>query len=652
MGTSWANDKNVHDKNTYQSSNDYPFLAAKQSCKVSTVAGVPVKYGKCVPAKYSVKVPESTVPLNNRFQCLQNLCDSQDDIVHEGIHVCTGVYGKGGHSVPNNNFRVPTCEQQHLVECKPSPSCSHDVLQPMLAVRANYSLQGNKNKTGFLAGDSINMEEQKNGSSQTLHNDVAQIKTFDAKNNHQLYDGNLNASDLHIKSQLTSFQIGTLAGNKNGNGLSDGLQVQVRSLSPKHHTHEVNITAGACAQVTTDNLDTLFDQNYDPNILPTVEGDVTVPQSQKILVNSINNEPHTFGFCPLTPLDLYTGKSVTWEVCPTDLEAHAIITATGKPNYMAARIQVASQLKIDNWRLHLSDYWDVQLPDLLQYGYPLDVDRGIGFESTETNHTSALQNVQHVHSYIQEELDFQAMLGPFQAKPISLHVSPLMVRDKQDSMKKRTIMDLSWPKGASVNAAVQKDIYLGTQYMLTYPSIDSITNSLVKLGPAALIYKVDISRAFRQIKIDPRDIDLLGLKFQNQYFIDRSVPFGYRNGSQIFQRCTDAIRFTMQQHGFPHLFNYIDDLIYTGLPSNINDSFQFLLKLLQELGLDISQKKLVPPSTSVVCLGIHINTVDRTLSIPDNKLAEIVNICKSWVSKTYCSKKQLQSLLGSLLYVS
>ena len=106
----------------------------------------------------------------------------------------------------------------------------------------------------------------------------------------------------------------------------------------------------------------------------------------------------------------------------------------------------------------------------------------------------------------------------------------------------------------------------------------------MKLGPAALIYKIDISRAFRQIKIDRRDIDLLGMKFKNQYFIDISVPFGYRNDSQIFQRCSDAIRFTMQQHGFPHLFNYIDDLIYTGLPSNIHNSFQFLLKLLQELG--------------------------------------------------------------------
>ena len=145
----------------------------------------------------------------------------------------------------------------------------------------------------------------------------------------------------------------------------------------------------------------------------------------------------------------------------------------------------------------------------------------------------------------------------------------------------------------------------------------------MNLGPAALIYKIDISRAFRQIKLDPRDIDLLGIKFKDQYCIDRSVPFVYRNGNQIVQRCSDAIRYTMQQHDFPHLFNYIDDLIYTGLPSNIHNSFKFLLQLLQDLGLEISHKKLVAPHMSVTCLGIEIDTVARTLSIPEKKLVEI-----------------------------
>ena len=211
-------------------------------------------------------------------------------------------------------------------------------------------------------------------------------------------------------------------------------------------------------------------------------------------------------------------------------------------------------------------------------------------------------------------------------------------------------MDLSWPKGASVNNGVAKDVYLSTHYELKFPSVDLITNSLRNLGPSAQMF--DISRAFRHIKVDPGDIDLLRIKFGNQYFLDRSLVFGFRHGSLIFQRCTDAIRYIMAEHGYPLLFNCIDDLIYTGLPSQMDASFNFLKNLLEELGLDISPKKLVPPATSVTYLGILINSIQRTISIPPEKLAEITQLCVQWSTKTYCGKRDLQSLLGSLLYVS
>ena len=193
---------------------------------------------------------------------------------------------------------------------------------------------------------------------------------------------------------------------------------------------------------------------------------------------------------------------------------------------------------------------------------------------------------------------------------------------------------------------------MDTPYTLNYPSVDNITASLCKLGPAAQLFKIDISRAFRQIKVYPGAIDLLGIKFDDQYFINLSVLFVHRHDSKIFQRCTDSIRPIMAQHGFPGLYNYIDDLIFTGLPSKIHLVYEFLQNLLSELGLDISYKKLVPPSTSIVCLGILINTVDRTISIPPKKLQDIVHTCTNWETKTYCSKNQLQALLGSLLYIT
>ena len=42
--------------------------------------------------------------------------------------------------------------------------------------------------------------------------------------------------------------------------------------------------------------------------------------------------------------------------------------------------------------------------------------------------------------------------------------------------------------------------------------MDQIVDKILQLGLGFLIYKVNISHAFRQLKVDPGDIDLLGLK--------------------------------------------------------------------------------------------------------------------------------------------
>ena len=105
----------------------------------------------------------------------------------------------------------------------------------------------------------------------------------------------------------------------------------------------------------------------------------------------------------------------------------------------------------------------------------------------------------------------------------------------------------------------------------------------------------------------------------------------------------------MTRHGYPNMSNYINDFLYCDLPSKIHPVYEFLLRLLAQLGLDISQKKINPPSTEVTCLGIVFNTVQRTISIPKEKLSEIIQLCEQWRVKSICSKNQLQSLLGSLL---
>ena len=331
-----------------------------------------------------------------------------------------------------------------------------------------------------------------------------------------------------------------------------------------------------------------------------------------------------FGFLPITDFIMPHVVAEKSYKCLTPLEMHAMVKASGQPNYLHCRIPVPSQLNIAAWKKMLQGYWDTQLIYLLEFGFPLDFNRNYHLSSDSTNHKSAVEFPNHVDAYLQEELKFGAILGPYRQHPIDdAHFSPFMTREKSGSDKRRVIIDLSWPKGASVNDGIHKDSYLATDFCLTFPTVDHITQEVKKLGRGCHIYKVDVSRAFRHVKLDPRDYDLLGLRWRDVTYVDTCVPFGSRHGTQIFQRLSDAVHHVMRHMGFK-VINYVDDFLGVATPDVARRSYDALRQVMRQLGLDVSAKKLVSPSTSAVCLGVNIDTIDATISIPDEKLGQIV----------------------------
>ena len=192
-----------------------------------------------------------------------------------------------------------------------------------------------------------------------------------------------------------------------------------------------------------------------------------------------------FGCFPLSPVLLYSGNPRHRSEVLDVLQAHRLIRQSGVPNFLGLRIPVKTQLNIPAWRFHLRDYFDQQLLDLIEFGFPLDFDRSSPLSSSDDNHTSAIKYPSHVQEYLLEELNHNVILGPFPSPPFPIHVSPFMTREKNGSDKRRTIIDLSWPKGLSVNDGVTKDPYLGTHFEMHYPSVDHIVDQLNHLGPAA-----------------------------------------------------------------------------------------------------------------------------------------------------------------------
>ena len=63
------------------------------------------------------------------------------------------------------------------------------------------------------------------------------------------------------------------------------------------------------------------------------------------------------------------------------------------------------------------------------------------------------------------------------------------------------------------------------------------------------------------------------------------------------------------------VINYVDDFVGVGVPSVASSAFEHLKNILHRLGLDISVKKLTLPTMKVVCLGVEIDSVNKTIAI-------------------------------------
>ena len=344
------------------------------------------------------------------------------------------------------------------------------------------------------------------------------------------------------------------------------------------------------------------------------------------------------------PVDI---KSV--EQC---LHIAEVIANTGCPNYAQARIPLVSNLNIHEWEKELYDYPDRMLIEYLKFGFPLSLANPDNLHNIKVvNHHSAIQYPDAVNDYLHREIALGAIVGPVDDITCkNYHCSPLLSRPK-DSDKRRIILNLSHPYGNSVNDNVPRDTFDGHPFSLKFPSIDNIVQHIIALKDQdPVLYKIGVARAFRNIRVDPVDTVKLGIHWQDQYFLDLSVAFGWAHGSATFQHVSDVIVHLMRRKGYG-LVAYIDDYVGIAPAKDAQAQFDYLSALLTRLGLPMNPDKRVPPSKVLTCLGIQVDIVNSSLSIDQAKLEAIHNECFQVANKKYLSKKRFQSLLGKLIYL-
>ena len=254
----------------------------------------------------------------------------------------------------------------------------------------------------------------------------------------------------------------------------------VQTVSPVNiQGSELNSKVNKCTDNSSDsNLDKY---DLDLRFRPRHRETVARAKFYQLFKNWDNQTVDKYGFIPLLEMVLPDENRKNSSLA-TIFDVYKSIIDTHTHNFLEAQIEIKSQLNPDAWDRHLQNYWDKQLPLLIRYGFPPDFNSVSPLHHEETNHASAKLFVKDVLHYLQEEASFKAILGPFDAPPIeNLHISPFMTRPKPSSDHRRVIIDLSFPKGQSVNHGVSSEKYLDTSFILFLPTIDNVTQKNQKI---------------------------------------------------------------------------------------------------------------------------------------------------------------------------
>lgn len=262
------------------------------------------------------------------------------------------------------------------------------------------------------------------------------------------------------------------------------------------------------------------------------------------------------------------------------------------------------------------------------------------------NLVSANQYPDILQTKISKEVDEGRMAGPFLQPPMpNIHVSPIGLVPKSDGGW-RMITHLSYPPSSSINTYIDpKDT------TVTYTSFDTVVNTISKLGRGALLAKEDIKSAFRLIPVYPGDFELLGLFFRGAYYFDKMLPFGCSISCKIFETFSTFIEWLVRrQSGLETTHHYLDDFIFAGRSDTnhcrmLVDTFH---SLCTDMGIPLNKDKAQGPTTSLVFLGLVIDTIHMQIRIPPPKIQEMLSILTHHIQKRTITINSLQSIVGKL----
>ena len=175
-------------------------------------------------------------------------------------------------------------------------------------------------------------------------------------------------------------------------------------------------------------------------------------------------------------------------------------------------LEACCPLSVSQWSQDLCHHPDKAFSSYILQG--IEFSFGIGFDRSQALRSAPFnlpsQNSSVISDYLKREISLNRMWKyPHHVSPPGIHFSPIGVIPKKNRPGKwRLIVDLSSPRGFSINDGISSDLST-----LSYTSVDHLASLVLSHGKGALLVKTDIQEAYRMIPIHPDDQHLLGIRW-------------------------------------------------------------------------------------------------------------------------------------------
>ena len=127
---------------------------------------------------------------------------------------------------------------------------------------------------------------------------------------------------------------------------------------------------------------------------------------------------------------------------------------------------------------------------------------------------------------------------------------------------------------------------------------------------------------------------------------------GARSSCQLFESFSSALHFILKNNNLKFIVHYLDDFLFADSSfEKCQADLQLFLSICHSLGVPIAMDKTFTPSQKIQFLGLDIDTLAESITVPAEKIQKARLEINNILSSNKCTLRVWQSLLGLLQFM-